>query len=244
MVLSPLLLAAFGLAVPITALARPDLNAFLNKKATTVKALVEQVRSDAEVLDRYQRHFAMSKSEVMAYLSSLQPGRMDNERVYTIYSVPPGGQIKMRYAKVRAGTPVFTDFAGVPVLIAKCGNPLHRGPKDPVAKNDDPDRVQRSKDELREISSDVDLPVSEDFVALVPETPVVPEELVTTNQSPVVILPAAFGFNPLLLGIGLPFIIIGGGDDSIDPPPIPEPATLTVMSFGAAWAALRRRRRT
>ena len=119
----------FGLilASASSALARPDLNAFLNKPATSTDRLIRQIKTDPQVADRYTRHYAMSKSEVIDYLSSLSPAQTNQDGVYTVYSVPDGGRLKSRTEIVKKGTLVFADMRKVPVLILKCGNPLSRG---------------------------------------------------------------------------------------------------------------------
>ncbi len=231
-----------AVALMADASARPDLNAFLNRKVTSVRELVEQVKSDPEVMDRFRRHYAMSSGEVITYLSTLQVGRTGKESIQSIYSVPPDGHIKLHYATVREGTPVFRDMAGNLVLILRCANPLDRGPKNPIAKNEEDEVIGATSGDFREVSPDVDLPASEEFLALVPPVPVVPEEMITFNQSPVTIIPAAFGFNPLWLALGLPLGFIGGGGND-DVPPVPEPLTFAVLGIGLIGLAARKRLR-
>jgi len=231
-----------ALAMGSAAFARPDINAFLNQRATSIKSLVNQARTDPEVMDRYQRHYAMTRAEVTAFLSTMRIGRMDKACVTTIYSVPPDGHIKMHYGKVREGAYVFCDLAGNPILLAKCGNPLTRGPKSPVAKNDEPELAARMSEDLRQIGEDIELPASEELVAMAPGVPGIPQDIVTVDQKPVTIIPAALGFNPLLLGFGGLPLLLGKGDDDIQINPIPEPATLAVLVVGVSLLLSRRNR--
>lgn len=220
-----------GLTVAASAI-RPDTNSFLNKRALSVKELVAQVKRDGQVRDRYKRHFAMSSQGVIAYFSSLRLVGLGHEGVYSIYSVPPGEWIKLHYGKLREGTPVFVDPAGNPVLLMKCGNPLIGG-RDVVAEAPPDSDVIERRAEIREIEVLSDEPLSESLVAMTPSNPepVPAEQIITVGQSPVTILPGAFGFNPLLLGLG--GLIIGsttGGDDT--PPPVPEPAGFAAFGVG------------
>ncbi len=233
-----------ALAMAVVSLARPDLNSFLNRKVTTVRALVSQAKHDPEVMDRYRRHYAMTSNEVIAFLSTLQAGRTSKEGVSAIYSVPPDGHIKLHYGKIRQGSPIFSDFAGNAVLLARCGNPLGRGPKSPTASNDTSGLTAQSNDDLREFDSDIDSPAIEDLYAMTPQTPTVPQEVFTTTQSPVVILPAAFGINPLIFGLGGLPLLIGGGDDDTVVESVPEPMSMAVLGIGIAMVAARRKRKS
>lgn len=225
------------------ALARPDLNAFLNERAMSVSDLVRQTKRDPEVMDRFRRHFAMGEKELVAYLGSLRLARLTKEGVYRVYSVPPGGWIKMHYETLREGIPVFADMAGQPVLLVKCGNPLTNGPKKPIAENEDSPEIQARTDTLRELTVAADTPASTDLFAMAPSTPQMPpEQIVTIDQSAVPILPGAFGASPWLLG-SLGFLFIGGEDEGSTTTVIPEPSTIAVLALGAGLLARRVRRR-
>ncbi len=231
--------------------ARPDRNAFLNVRAVTVAQLVEQVRKDPEVMDRYRRHYSMNDAEVLAFLSGLKLARIVKAGTYQVYSVPPDGSIKMSVRNFREGTPVFADVFAKPVLILKCGNPLDRGPKDPRAPNDpDPGLETTATTEMREGElTNEGLPELDELTAMTPDVPTLvdlPEEIITINESPIpMIIPASpFGGGWLLGLLGGGFIL--GGSDSDDNPGdtvVPEPATLGIMAIGAGGLLLRRARR-
>ena len=109
---------------------RPDINAFLNHKVSNTHDLVTQVRKDPQVANRYERHFAMTRQQVIDYLATLHRENLANSARYTVYSVPPSGVMKMHYETLRKGTPIFADPKGHPTLIIKCGNPAPARPAD------------------------------------------------------------------------------------------------------------------
>ncbi len=248
--MSPLLMFVFRLVFALSlfgcaslTFARPDLNAFLNERSMSVADLVRQARRDPEVMDRFRRHFAMGDKELIAYLGSLRLARLAKAGVYRVYSVPPGGWIKMHYETLREGIPVFADMAGDPVLLVKCGNPLTTGPKKPIAENEDSPETQARTDTLRELTIAADTPASTDLYAMAPASPQMPpEQIVTIDQSPVVILPGAFGASPWLLG-SLGFLFIGREDEGGGTTAIPEPSTVAVLAIGTGLLARRARRR-
>ncbi len=219
---------------------RPDLNAFLNYRALSVPQLVRQVKTDAAVRDRYQRHFAMSGPEVVAYLQTLQLARLTQPGVYSVYSVPDAGFIKVHTQRLAMGTPVFADSFGTPTLIVKCGNPLTLGPKSPEAVNEtNALMVDKHTEALRELSPDIDSLDMESLVALQPDLPTIPEaELVTINESPIPILvPVGFNLLPLLGLVGGGAIIGSIGHETS----VPEPAAYAVLAVGIL-PLLRRRK--
>ena len=122
-------LSALILSIAATASARPDINAFLNSKVSDTHGLVAQIQRDPEVSDRYTRHFAMTKREVVAYAGGLHRAPLSSDGVYTVYSVPTGGRLKMHVEKLKKGEPMFVDASGRPTLIVKCGNPVVLGPR-------------------------------------------------------------------------------------------------------------------
>lgn len=242
-----LLFTFIAFALLCLSFARPDRNAFLNVRAVSVSQLVNQVRNDPEVMDRYRRHYSMTDVEVLAFLSSLRLARLNKAGAYRVYSVPPDGSIKMSIRNFREGTPVFADSFGNPVLILKCGNPLDRGPKNPgVAKDPTPSLEGEPTTTMREGELPSEGLDELDLIAMTPETPVIgdlPEEIITINESPIPIIPAgSFGGGWLLGLLGAGLVIGGGGDDGIGDTVVPEPASLGILAIGAGGLILRRAR--
>jgi hypothetical protein len=112
------ILVIFGV-MATSVFARPDRNAFINTKAETTAELVAQAKRDKSVMDRYMRHFGMTRAEVLEYLGTLKPDTIKEEGVYAIYSVPEGGRIKMHLEKLKKGHRVFAQQDGTPQLILK-----------------------------------------------------------------------------------------------------------------------------
>jgi len=127
------LLSAIMLSmVAVPALARVPKNAFIVRPAPTHAALMNQVRFNPTVRDRYLRHFAMPGPELDRYFASLTPGRITTTALFTVYNVPASGVLRTRLLGLRAGTPIWQDPQGRPILMEICGNPLTRGPRAPM----------------------------------------------------------------------------------------------------------------
>ncbi len=250
------------LAVSVPAKARPDLNAFINRKVSNTPALVAQVKADPEVADRYERHFSMNRQELVSYLQTLHAGKLDREGVYTVYSVPDGGRVKMHMERLKKGSPMFLDASGRPTLVVKCGNPVVLGPArvrrgNPLVVAPTGEDTTRTVDLLTPRDAAAVEPT--DLLALAPEVPeqIVPNTLpidppaagtaIATTTANIATVPAvatgghAFPYVALLpLGF-LGLIHNNGGGDNIQA--VPEPATFVIMGLGIVGAASRRRRR-
>ena len=86
-----------------SAAARPDLNAFLNRQGLeALQGLVAQVQNDPEVADRYERHFSMSKVEVVDYVGRPSPFDPLSQRWRCTPSTAfrPDGRLKMHVREV------------------------------------------------------------------------------------------------------------------------------------------------
>ncbi len=236
-------LAVLGLLAG-AAMARPDLNAFLNKKVETTAQLVAQARSDKEVMDRFMRHYGMTRAEVINFLGSLKPDTIRQEGVYAVYSVPEGGRIKLRVERLKQGEKVFSSQDGEPQMILKCGNPLTMGPKTVVASNRTP--VTTTEVMVEESPLVITTAIEAESEPLVVMQPAEPQyTLVTppTTQGPDVdaipfVTPS--GFNPLPLALG-GLLFLDNGSSSSNP--VPEPMTIAAFGAGVAYLGVRRRRK-
>lgn len=233
-----------ALGMVVAAQARPDLNAFLNNRAGNLTQLIAQVKRDPEVRDRFRRHFGMNDAELLAYLSTLRAQRMTKKGSYIVYSVPPDGHIKAHVETYHPGTGMYVDITGTPILIAKCGNPLHRGPKGVIAENDVETAISQAIDKGRPMDGEA-VPgdeIIDSSTIMIPETPLEPI-IETEGGRPIIIPVAAPVFSPWLLGLlglGLIDIDTGGGGNGTDL--VPEPAALAALGIGIV--ALTRRKRS
>lgn len=228
-------------------------NAFLNHSASTNAQLVSQVKNNPVVADRYVRHFALSKNEIADYFSALRRSTLPHAGQWLVYNCRPDGRLRVRLLTLRAGTAVWVDPRGIPVLKASCGNPMiwqvEFKPQPVIVEDLAPPTAEFEMDIVEEnlfptsIEEMVNAAIltPEDAVGLVPEMPEVTigeiPEVVTKSQIPLMAVGGGFPWGILgLVGI-LP--VFEGGDG---PPPIPEPSMFAVVGAGLALVGLRRRR--
>jgi hypothetical protein len=255
----PLLCTLFGLTVGTASAraldGRPVRNSFVNRPAPNVALLVAQVRSDATVADRYERHFSMTKSEIVRILSALHRAPLARSGIFTIYSVPVGGRLRMHVGLLRKGEPMFFDRSGRPVLVVRCGNPVTLGPRRHAANVNNP--MPTGESDARELSPDGPRSRLADAIslALAPALPYASPALDTlgvtsttalgepTTSSPTgwsATWPTfAAGFFPLLAGLDSG----SGGHGPARPAPQPVPEPTTIMAFGLGVATILRRRK-
>lgn len=215
---------------------RPEPNAFLNKSVHSVSELVREVQSDPDVADRYVRHFGKSKEDVMSYFRTLHLAKLNADGTYIMYSVDDNGIIKSHPELMKAGTLVYADSNGVPILKAKCGNALVSG-SNQVAAMLNP-TVGNTVDTMRTVP----INASQEANAILPQTavmtptepvalaPVMPPPTGSSNQG--FALPAALA---AIGGAGA--FLVGNGGSS----PVPEPASIVVIA--GALVAMKARRK-
>lgn len=241
---------AFGLTLllagTITAYgARPEPNAFINKRVNTHAEFMAHVQNDPEVMDRYMRHFGMNREEVLAYFSELRIDRTPQEGVYLVYNVPDSGELRARVLRFPRGTAVMVDSSGNFIMKLSCGNPMVAGTDSGMANITEESISLASIDAMRDLVSEDEL-AAETYFAL-SETlmpPAIPETSPIVLESLAPVAPSSAGFPsqiaflaPLLAG-GM-FVSVGRTE------PIPEPATMITLAVGlGAVAAARRRRKT
>jgi hypothetical protein len=228
------LLAACGVA----SADRPEPNAFLNHRAVTVGQLVHEVQIDQEVADRYERHFGKTKDELIVYFGQLHLAKLNAEGTYMTYLVDDRGVIKAKPERMKAGTLVFADAKGNPVLKASCGNALVSG-SNLLATAVSP-LVGVAVPALHEITATnydpPDFPTT--AIAEIPPVPlalqpIIPDQVVTGNRNQSFAVPAVLA---ALSGAGA--LLIGGGHGSS---PVPEPASIIVIVGAVAAFKLRRK---
>lgn len=240
------------LSVVSAAMARPDLNSFINKPAPSTDKLIAQIKTDPEVADRYIRHFAMSKAEVVQYVAALHVDKTQKDDIFTIYSVPVGGHLMAHTAVLKRGTPVFADVLGKPTLIVKCGNPLTRGPRNPESLNEnEADVVEEERITLRDTVQDA-LANTSDVVAMYdvaePGTPILTDSpappVIGGNPTTIINTPGIGGGGLNLGPLGFGIMLVGAGLGAASGghnPPVPEPAAILALGIGVGAVLIRRK---
>lgn len=233
---------------------RPVRNSFVDRKVGSAADLLAHVRTDPVVMDRYVRHFQMNRSEVLHLLGGLHRGVLAQTGVYTIYSVPPDGHIKMHVGRILKGEPMFLNAQDQPVLVAKCGNPVVLGPRRATAHLTAP--MSETPSAAREIEATPDLSEPMEDGALLTVTPSVPGAFAEIAPAPVfaaaqptIVAPAL----PTVTGsgwIGATWLLSFAGAAAVLPPrpaiprePVPEPAGYATLAVGAA-SLLRKRKKS
>lgn len=235
------LTAVLALSMTMAMAARPEPNAFLNRKAATTAELVNQAQSDPQVMDRYRRHFGMTSEEVIEMLRSLHVAKLNSSGTYMIYSVDEqSGVIKSTAQHLKSGTKVFADASGNPVLKLNCGNALITGSDNQTASINP--SMPTMNDQSREVA--ITTPLGSELTSIPTATALTPgEPLAVTPVMPQITTGSSnqgFAIPAVLaaLGGGAAFLV-GGGHSN----PVPEPASMVVIGGAIAAMAARRRKR-
>ena len=232
--------AVIGVVAVLSAVSlaqHPGRNSFLVTSAHTTSELVREVQENSTIRDSYERHFQMSEAQLYTYLRTLHPVRLDEDQVFTIYSVPPGGELKAHTQRLKKGELVFADMNGKPILRARCGNPLVGAPPGvvPEAVASGPNaEVKPLETPVSEVTPNVPL-------AMMPAPPVVPEEVAVTPAPAQPIATVTSSPLPILPLLALP--IVGGSVHGGGGAPVPEPTTMVALAAGASVLLARRRKK-
>lgn len=196
---------------------RPEPNAFLNRPAHTTGQLVEQAKSDPEVMSRFMRLWQMDRSAVIAYLSTLKLVRLKQEGYFTLYNAPANAPFGARVFRVPAGSLMWADPEGNLVLKKSCGNPLTTGPRS-LSRN--PKGNVETALLPRKFQETAPQPGDQEPLALMPAAEVLAPTFVPTSlpeantlppqPPPVETISSGGGSFPWPL-LGLPLLLLGGG---------------------------------
>ena len=98
---------------------------FLTRPVGSPQALANLVLSNPEVAARYSKHFGMNAQKLATYFrTNLHMSTLSRSQVLDVSYYGYDHTVVTRPKRLPAGTPVFVDFAGKPILEASCGNPL------------------------------------------------------------------------------------------------------------------------
>ena len=226
------------------AVARPELNAFINKPANSIPELIAQIKADKQVADRFMRHFSMTKQEVVEFVSSLRLGTISKSGYYTIYSAPENGILKAHVSFFKKGTPAFVDSDGNAVLRVKCANPFVVGKAPGITAKANIQDTSTTANEMSITAGIVSAPNSE-IEASIPAVPEISEDLTDGSLAlgvvPTPPVTSSSGFLGSLLGVGGSIAL--GTRKPPEPDPVPEPTSMVALSLGAL-ALLRKKKKT
>jgi hypothetical protein len=225
------------------AVARPELNAFINKPANSIPELIAQIKADKQVADRFMRHFSMTKQEVVEFVSSLRLGTISKSGYYTIYSAPDNGILKAHVSFFKKGTPAFVDSDGNTVLRVKCANPFVVGKAPGITAKANIQDTITTANEMSITAGIVSAPNSE-IEASIPAVPEISEDLTDGSLAlgvvPTPPVTSSSGFLGSLLGVGGAVSVM---NKPPEPDPVPEPTSMVALSLGAL-ALLRKKKKT
>lgn len=97
---------------------------FLRFGAVNQDQMLRQVRSEPVVMARYERHFGIGPASLVHWFKSLRMISLAKGASFAVWHVNPDGQIGARPLHFSAGTRVYVDAKGRPILKLSCGNPL------------------------------------------------------------------------------------------------------------------------
>jgi hypothetical protein len=238
-------LGAVAMVVTLSgiAVARPELNAFINKPANSIPELIAQIKADKQVADRFMRHFSMTKQEVVEFVSSLRLGTISKSGYYTIYSAPENGILKAHVSFFKKGTPAFVDSDGNAVLRVKCANPFVVGKAPGITAKANIQDTITTANEMSITAGIVSAPDSE-IEASIPAVPEISEDLTDGSLAlgvvPTPPVTSSSGFLGSLLGVGGAVSVM---NKPPEPDPVPEPTSMVALSLGAL-ALLRKKKKT
>ncbi len=230
-------LAAFGMA-------RTERNSFFSYRASTVPQVVHELETRPTVLGRYERFFAKSGPEVIAYIKTLHVGKLPTTAMFKVYSIPPSGYLKVHMQFLKKGTPVFMNKYNQPILMVICGNPLimpslpteSMNNMQPMAPTPIPSKIQ---------GPSVTTPAPPNAEALVPPVPPVPTVPTPTPPATVPVPVAHSSSQPwILIPLAAGAFIASNHHSSPPPKPVPEPASIISMLGavgGLAWSKRRKK---
>lgn len=222
-------------ALCVVSFARMPKNSYLVRPAKTKAELISQVKSESIVMDRYMRHYSMSRDEVVDYLSSLRLGRLQRSGVYGVFGVPRDGKIHVTNQSLRKGTLVWFDAAGQPAALEICGNPMNLGPRRMTMAGLVTPAVTQEPAPIVAMSTMTGDPVM--------AAPVIETSVPTTPLTPpaVEVAPTIVRNTGSLLPLIIPAALVAASIDRKGEP-VPEPATMIALSAGVATLVARKRK--
>jgi hypothetical protein len=241
--------------------------AFLNRPVSTTAQLVNELKSDPVVLKRYEKHFLLSKSQLIKVFESLHVEPLTKTKRYLAFGINGNYRESKHWFLYHRGELVFADSHHRPIIKRSCGNPMVTfAPLVSEANKGMHTQPVASAHPATEVAQP-SAPAAPLNVAEQPANPVVPLPAMpeATTQVAVVAPPSGF-YNPdpaavtnltdlgpvsgggsdawalgVLAGAGAIALADHGG--SSGKAPVPEPTTILGLGVGAAFFARKRKAR-
>jgi hypothetical protein len=247
-VLAAAALAVAACARPSLAAQRPQRNtppdSFLWQKVGSVPELISQVQQNALVRKHLAAHFKVPEKDLTEYLKrNLTVVTIQKSGRYPVWGVTRTGRIYRSSSYFRKGWRAFGLKDGTPLLKWSCGNPMVTSlPEVPTPMAQLPPPVSLPPPPAPPPPAPVDTAEAVTPMVSQPEEAIPPSPLYVAS-APAPAAPATtLAVRTTAPWLLLPLLFHTGGG-----PPIPEPATLTLLGAGAvalgALGRLRRRRR-
>ena len=214
-------------------------HSFITKQVKSVSDFVNHVKTTPIVMKRYQNYYHLSRNEILGYLSTLHQTTLRQGGEYLVYYSQKDGSVRTCRIYLPAGTPVFAEMTGEPVLKMHCGNPLgirvilpptFEGPKVIVPESEiAPQLVMQ---EAPVVSAD-------NLILAEPSQILEDAAAIPFIEGPASVIPI-LERSRNLLGL-LPLLAVGGLGGHDDP--VPEPSTISMIALPIALIGIRRLKR-
>lgn len=221
--------AALLLGAPWPAEARMPEGSFATAPIATPQELGNLLLSDPITARRYSTHFGKDPGELAAYIhNNLRPSTLQKPAVYRVYYITPAGRVVTRQKRLEAGTPVFVDHRGQPLIEGRCGNPMVRTFPPPEPKIG-----------VHPVTSELDFSLGGPGLVEVAALPQGSYDvgMISPLQPP---LEEVKGFATILAAASIPALL--GATSVHGSKVIPEPSSLMVLAAGGVTAIIRMRR--
>ena len=170
-------------------------------------------------MNRFMRHFGMTRNEVVTYFSGLKRSTVKESGPYLVYNTPETGEIRARVLYFEKGTPVWVDSDGNYILKVSCGNPMVRGSADQKADTGEVVALNAVRN-LRDIEAGDPETAGYTGLSTTVAPPAIPElEAIAIDSAPPA-TPSRLEPLPIIGGLIVPFtagLMLNGGSSETDP---------------------------
>ncbi|MEI6511697.1 MAG: hypothetical protein WCO51_00275 [bacterium] len=201
-------------------------HAFITRPISSVNDFVNHVKTTPDVMKRYQNYYHLSKNEILGYFSTLHVTKLRQGGEYLVYYSRKNNTVATCRMYMPAGTPVFAEMTGEPVIKMNCGNPI--GVRDILPPTYKAPQVVVPISEIspQEISQEAPVIAADNMVLTEPPLVVESASAIPFIEGPASVIPI-LERSRSLLGL-LPLLAVGGLKGHDDP--VPEPSTISMLA--------------